>query len=185
MKARYVDMMRARTTGAVYLLYFLLAIAGGLCTAHGLPALGRAITLLSVACYAGVVLLFYVLFRPINAAFSAVATLLGLAGCALMTLQMLDVGSHVPSALFFFGPFCIAVGILIWKSTFLPWPLALLMVLAGLGWLTIQVPQVAHRIASPVMVFGFIAEAALMLWLLLVGADQRRPTAHRHTPSSL
>jgi hypothetical protein len=44
------------------------------------------------------------------------------------------------SSLVFFGPYCLLIGYLIFRSTFLPRILGVLMALAGLGWLIFLSP---------------------------------------------
>jgi hypothetical protein len=91
----------ARITGAVYLLYFLTAVIGGLfmrgivvdgdaaATANNLLAhqslfrLGLATGLLATACYVAVTLLFYELFKPVNRSLSLLAAFFSLVGCAI------------------------------------------------------------------------------------------------------
>ena len=48
------------------------------------------------------------------------------------------------SSLLFFGPYCLLIGYLIFRSGFLPRILGLLMALAGLGWVAFLFPAVAH-----------------------------------------
>ena len=73
--------------------------------------------------------------------------------------------------LVFFAFYCLLIGYLILRSTFLPRILGVLMVVAGLGWVTFLAPPLAEHISRYTQIFGFVAEALLMLWLLLVGVD--------------
>jgi hypothetical protein len=77
-------------------------------------------------------------------------------------------------ALFFFGPYCLLLGILMLGSKFLPRILGALMVLAGLGWLAFLIPQVAKRIGTGIEVLGVAAEGLLMLWLLVMGVNVQK-----------
>lgn len=72
-------------------------------------------------------------------------------------------------SLVFFGAFDLVIGVLILRSTFLPGLLGVLMVLAGLGWLNFLSPPLANHLLTPIEILGFVAEAALMLWLLVLG----------------
>lgn len=74
----------------------------------------------------------------------------------------------------FFGFFDFLIGYLIFTSTFLPRFIGVLMALAGLGWLTFLSPQLADQISRYVDILGFVAEAVLMVWLLVMGVDVRR-----------
>ncbi|HEU0209185.1 MAG TPA: DUF4386 domain-containing protein [Candidatus Binatia bacterium] len=77
-------------------------------------------------------------------------------------------------ALIFFGVYCLLIGCLILRSTFLPRFLGVLMVLAGLGWLIFLYPPLAERLFACIVIVGVIAEALLMLWLLIIGVDTDR-----------
>ena len=81
----------------------------------------------------------------------------------------------------FFGVYCLLIGYLIFKSSFLPRILSLLMAFAGLGWLTFLFPPLANYLSPYNLVLGFLAELALMLWLLVMGVDVQRwkEQAHR------
>jgi len=83
----------------------------------------------------------------------------------------LDAG-HV--ALVFFGVFQLFLGYLIYKSTFLPRIIGILIAVAGVGWLTFLSPPLAHYLLTVLEVVGFGAEASLMLWLLVMGVNVQR-----------
>ena len=103
------------------------------------------------------------------------ATLLNveqLPGLALLFLKLND--QAVIVALTFFAVYCLLIGYLILRSTFLPRFLGALMVLAGLGWLTFLYQPLAHRLSPYVQVLGVAAEALLMLWLLVMGVNAER-----------
>jgi Domain of unknown function (DUF4386) len=76
----------------------------------------------------------------------------------------------------FFAVFDIVIGYLIFKSTFLPRILGVLMMIAGSLWLTFLAPPIANRVLVLVEVPGFLAELALMLWLLVRGVNVPRWT---------
>ncbi len=91
---------------------------------------------------------------------------------ALMSLrvnaQALSIG------LVFFGLFCLLIGYLIFRSTFLPRILGALMAAAGLGWLTFLSAPLAQYLSPYVQILGVLAEGALMVWLLAVGVNEQR-----------
>jgi Domain of unknown function (DUF4386) len=92
-----------------------------------------------------------------------------------LALVFLSLDAQVGSiALLFFGLFQLLVGYLIFWSTFLPRTLGVLVALAGVGWLTFLVPPLANQLLTYIEVLGFVAEAALMLWLLVVGVNAQR-----------
>ena len=95
----------------------------------------------------------------------------------LQTLSLLFLKLQTQSfniGLVFFAFYCLLIGYLILRSTFLPRILGVLMVVAGLGWVTFLAPPLAEHISRYTQIFGFVAEVLLMLWLLLVGVDVRQ-----------
>jgi Domain of unknown function (DUF4386) len=91
---------------------------------------------------------------------------------ALVFLNLNDQAGYI--ALVFFGLFDLLIGYLIFRSTFLPRILGVLMALAGFGWLIFLSPPLANHLLTYLEVPGFLAEAALMLWLLVVGVNVQR-----------
>jgi hypothetical protein len=164
---------RARITGAVYLLYFLTAIFAEVVIGRHRPVAYDVVNLISDAFYIAVTLLFYYLFKPVNRSLSLLAALFSLAGCANDVLRNFNVAPNKINSLVFFGPYCLLLGYLIFKSTFLPRILGVLMALAGVGWLIFLTP-LAHQLSTYLKVVGVVAEAALMLWLLMKGVNVQR-----------
>ncbi len=76
--------------------------------------------------------------------------------------------------LVFFGIFNLLLGYLVFRSTFLPRILGVLMALSGLGWLTFLSPPLASYVLAYIEIIGILAEAFLMLWLLLKGVNEQR-----------
>jgi hypothetical protein len=93
---------------------------------------------------------------------------------ALALLALKLNGQAVQIALVFFGLFQIAIGYVIARATFLPRILGVFVAVAGVGWLTVLVPPLASFLGAPLQVFGFVAEALLMLWLLVFGVSSQR-----------
>lgn len=77
-------------------------------------------------------------------------------------------------SIIFFGLFDFTIGCLIYRSTFLPRFLGLLMAVAGIGWLTFLWPPLSERVSTFVDILGFVAELALMIWLLVMGVNVQR-----------
>jgi hypothetical protein len=161
---------KARIAGSFYLLTFLT----------GLPAffihdrLGVGLGLIAGTCYIVVTVLFYYIFKPVNRNLSLLAALVSLAGCAIGPVAA---GLHFSlriNPLVFFGFYCLLIGYLIFRSTFLPGILGALMGFAGLGWLTFLSASVASRLNPYNLVPGFIGEGALTAWLLAVGLNDQR-----------
>ena len=140
--------------------------------------------------------LFYVLFKPVNQAVSAVAAVFSTVGCGLgavecvlrqtpynilttsgvdpklaQTLAFLvaKVGGRFNEvALIFFGCYCVLIGYLVFKSAFLPRAIGVLMMIAGLGWMTFAWPPLGRALIPYVFLSG-IGEAALTFWLVAFG----------------
>jgi hypothetical protein len=91
---------------------------------------------------------------------------------ALMFIELNVQAAYI--YLVFFGLFNLLIGYLIFKSTFLPRILGVLMALSGLGWLTFLSPSLANYLLTYIEVLGIIAEASLMLWLLVRGVNAQR-----------
>jgi Domain of unknown function (DUF4386) len=104
------------------------------------------------------------LFTPVSRSHASLATSFGLVGCAI--------GGNI--ALVFFGVFQLFLGYLIFRSTFLPRILGALIALAGVGWLIFLSPPIPNSLLIYLEVLGFVAEAALMLWLLVRGVNVER-----------
>jgi Domain of unknown function (DUF4386)/UvrD-like helicase C-terminal domain len=75
--------------------------------------------------------------------------------------------------LVFFGFYCFLIGCLIVRSTFLPRTLGVLMVCAGLGWLTFLYPPFADYLRPYILLPGIIGEGSLTLWLLVKGVNDQ------------
>src|ERR1700690_1929276 len=63
---------------------------------------------------------------------------------ALMFLKLNQYSYNID--LVFFGLWCILTGYLIFRSTFLPRVLGVLVMISGLGWITYLLPPLAHRL---------------------------------------
>jgi hypothetical protein len=164
---------RGRITGAVYLLYFLTAIFAQALVGRTPAAYSDAANLLSIAFYIALTLLFYGMFKPVSRSLSLLAAFFGLAGCAVTVLSVFHLASsHLP--LWFFAPYCLLIGYLILRSTFLPRTLGVLMVLAGLGWLAFLSPPLASHLSTYIKILGILGEGALMLWLVVFGVNPQR-----------
>jgi hypothetical protein len=161
---------KARIAGAFYLLTIL---TGAIALFVTEPLLS-AMLLASTGCYIAVTVLLYGLFRPVDRNTSALAALLSLAGCALSLLQFAHPRPSPLNPLVFFGCYCVLIGYLIFRSTFLPRLLGVLMALGGLGWLTFISPALAHTLSPYNMAPGILGELALTLWLLAVGVNTER-----------
>ncbi|MFZ0314944.1 MAG: DUF4386 domain-containing protein [Candidatus Korobacteraceae bacterium] len=165
--------LKARIAGVVYLLYFLTAILAELLVGRKLIAYGNATNLIAVCCYLVLTVLFYGMFKPVHRSLSLLAALFSLAGCVVMSVGLFYPTLPV-SPLLFFGPYCLLIGYLIFRSSFLPRVLGVLMALAGLGWLAFLSPILPHYLTLSIEGVGILAEASLMLWLIVMGVNVQR-----------
>lgn len=76
--------------------------------------------------------------------------------------------------LVFFGFYCLLIGYLIFRSTFLPRVLGVLMVIGGFGWLTFLWQPLANSLFPYILAPGILGEGALTLWLLAAGVHAQR-----------
>jgi len=93
-----------------------------------------------------------------------------------LALLFLKVGNYAFDIyLVFFGLWCFIIGYLVFKSTFLPRVLGVLLAISGLGWMTYLYPPLAYRLFFPFIVAASaMGEVPLELWLLVMGVNVSR-----------
>jgi hypothetical protein len=160
---------KARMAGALFLLLVLTAA----CTEfffHGRLSFAAdlAAGIIELSGMVAVTLLFYPIFKPVNSNLSLLAASLNLAGLTLEALQVLNIG------LVFHGLFCLLIGYLIFRSTFLPRILGALMAIAALCFLTFLSPTLANHQPPYNLACGLVGEGLVMLWLLVMGVNAQR-----------
>ena len=160
----------ARIIGGVYLLYFLTAVGAEVFVGRGRLVVYDAVNLIAHVLYIAMTLLFYYMFKPVNRRLSLLAAFFSLVGCANEVLGIFNLAPYRISSLVFFGPWCLLIGYLIFRSTFLPRILGVLMAFAGVGWLIFLSP-LENRLSTYLKVLGFVAELSLCLWLLVMGVN--------------
>ena len=165
--------VRARIAGGCYLLTFVTGSLAAIFTGP-LAIWGDAAGLVATAFYVAVVVLFYDLFRVVNARVSALAALVGLVGCTAGALTPFHLVPFHINSLVFFGFYCLLIGYLIVRSTFMPRVIGGLMALAGLGWLTFASPSLAHDLPPFNVIPGLVGEGSLTIWLLARGLNVAR-----------
>ena len=124
--------------------------------------------------YIAVTVLFYFIFKPVNRNLSLLAAVISLAGILIGPLGQFVSPVFRISPLVFFGFYCLLIAFLIIKSTFLPRFLGVLMIFAGLGWLTFISPSFATSLAPYIFLPGIIGEGALTLWLVIFGVNEEQ-----------
>jgi hypothetical protein len=72
------------------------------------------------------------------------------------------------------GSYCLLIGYLISRSTFLPRILGALMTVAGLAWLIFQSAPLENYLSSYNLVRGILGQGSLTLWLLAIGVNVQR-----------
>lgn len=158
--------LKARIAGVFYLLAVLTAaFAETVVRGRMLYAAGLA----PVACFVVVTLLLYGIFRPVNRNLALLATFLNVVGLGFEALELHLWGANV--ALAFHGLYCLLIGYLVLRSTFLPPILGLLMAIGGLAWLTDLSTPITNHLSPYNVAVGFVGEGLLMLWLLIVGVN--------------
>ena len=76
--------------------------------------------------------------------------------------------------LVFFGLWCVLIGALIFRSTFLPRILGVLLMIDGVGWMLYLFPPLAQQLFPLIAVAAGLAEFSLLLCLLVVGVNAER-----------
>jgi hypothetical protein len=83
--------------------------------------------------------------------------------------------------LVFFGLWCVLIGYLIFRSTFLPRILGVLLMIDGVGWATYLVTPFASSIFPVIALASGLAELPLMFWLVVFGLNAERWKEQAHT----
>jgi hypothetical protein len=182
--------------------------ATSIITHESLLRLGVAADLFATACYVGVTILFYALFKAVNTSLARLVMFTSLTALAIWTfgglselaatlvlpggdasgsqadqhaLMFLEWNSHASSiGSVVFGAYCLLFGNLIVRSVFLPRVLGILMMSGGAGLLTYLSPRLASDLYPYNAAPALAAETSLMLWLLLLGVNI--PRRHDRAP---
>ena len=161
---------RARIAGGFYVIAILSSIFSFVVPSAANVALGIA-----GLAYVGVTILFYFLFKPVNKGASLLAALLSFAGIAVPSSLPLSFSI----AMTFFGFYCLLIGYLAFKSTYLPRILGVLLAIGGICYLFNGFAHFLSLAFAPhllpyIILPGFGAETLLCLWLLVKGVDVQR-----------
>ena len=176
--------VRARIAGLFYLMIFLAAPSG----AASATPVKMAINL---ACDFAVAFLLYDLLKPVSRSLSLLAALFRVIFLIVMSVSSLnyfgllhffqkthsaeafDTGYGI--ALVPFGMSCLLIGYLIFRSTFLPRILGVLMAVAASPYLLFLRPSLGSRLFVPwIVVPAVVGEGALTLWLVVMGVNVAR-----------
>ena len=209
----YLMIIIAGALGEIFIRGKLIVSGDAIFTANNIMAsqslwrIGIAGDLLMHVCDIPLMLIFYVLLKPVNKNLALLAVLFNLIQTAvlvanklnlLMPLFLLGNADYLkafePNQLYaltylfvkahdygfgiglvFFGFACLIYGYLLFRSGYFPRTLGVLMVIAGLSYLTdsftlILAPAYAGTI-FPVLVLALIGELSLCLWLIMKGVN--------------
>jgi hypothetical protein len=95
-----------------------------------------------------------------------------LQGLALMFIKLNTYAFDI--YLVFFGFWCILIGHLIFRSTFLPKILGVLVAISGLGWVTYLSPPLANHLWPYIAAASALGEIPLEFWLIVMGVNVQR-----------
>jgi hypothetical protein len=161
--------VKARVAGVLYLLSVLTAAIAELFV-HG--RLNIAGGLIAVSGMVVVTLLVYDLLKAVNRNLALLAAFFSLVGAACEALRWQPQGVNV--AIVINGVYCLLIGYLIFRATFLPRILGALMAFAGLGWLTYMSNPLVNYLSPYNLAAGFLAELSVFLWLLVMSVNVQR-----------
>jgi hypothetical protein len=176
--------------GRVFVRNDAAATAANLLAHESLYRFGLAADVVMLAAYIVVTLLLYVLFKPVDANLSLLAAFFSLIGIAvlasnclmhvaplvlsrfpeqaLIALKLHSWGYSISGA--FFGTYCAMLGVLTYRSRFLPSFLGILLVAGGTAYLIDSFGRFLALGLPDLTIVGGVAEVALALWLIVKGA---------------
>ncbi|MGA3318315.1 MAG: DUF4386 domain-containing protein [Candidatus Korobacteraceae bacterium] len=160
---------KARMAGA---LNFFSLLTAGFTETFVRGRLNYAGGYIAIAGMVGVTLLLYDIFKPVNRRLSLLAASFAFVGLTFEALRWQPQGVNI--AIVVHGFYCLLIGYLVFRSTFLPRILGALMAFAGLGWLTYMSPPLVNYLSPYNLASAILAELSLMLWLLVMGVNVPR-----------
>ena len=160
---------KARMAGV---LYFFSLLTAGLTETFVRGRLNYAGGYIAIAGMVAVTLIFYDIFKPVNRGLSLLAASFAFVGLTFEALRLQPQGLNI--ALVFHGFYCILMGYLIFRSSFLPRILGALMAFAGLGWVTYLSNPLVHYLSPYNLACGLLGDVSVFLWLLVMGVNVQR-----------
>jgi hypothetical protein len=160
---------KARIAG---LLYFFSLLTAALTEKFVRGRLNYAGGYIAIAGMAAMTLISYDIFKPVNRTLSLLAVFFAFVGLTFEALRLQPQGLNL--ALVFHGFYCLLIGYLIFRSTFLPRVLSGLMAFAGLGWLTYLSNLFVTHLSPYNLVCGLLGDVSVFLWLLVMGVNVQR-----------
>lgn len=119
-----------------------------------------------------VTVLLYDMFKRVNRNLSFVAAIFSVAGFATGLITWRP--NRVDVSIVCFGFYCVLIGYLILRSTFVPRFVGVMMAFAGFSWLTFLWPALGNGLYPYNLIPGLVGEGSLTLWLLVKGVNVQR-----------
>jgi hypothetical protein len=160
---------KARMAGV---LYFFSLLTAGFTETFVRGRLNYAGGYIAILGMIAVTLIFYDILKPVNRGFSLLAVSFAFVGLAFEALRLQPHGVNI--ALVFHGFYCMLIGYLMLKSTFLPRFLGVLMAFAGLAWLTFLSNWLVNYLSPYNLAFGLLGDVSVFLWLIVKGVNVLR-----------
>jgi hypothetical protein len=158
--------LKARIAGGLNLFGLLTASLTGIFVRGSWNMVEGYIAISSLAV---VTLLLYDIFKPVSRRLTLLAASLAIVGLTFEALRWKPHGVNI--AVVVHGFYCLPIGYLVFRSTFLPRILGLLMAFAGLGWMAYLSPQLVSFLSAYNLTAAIPAELSLIVWLLVMGVN--------------
>ena len=160
---------KARMAGV---LYFFSLLTAGLTETFVHGRLNYAGGYIAISGMVVMTLIFYEILKPVNWGLSLLAVFFAFVGLTFDALRWQPHSLNI--ALVFHGLYCLLIGYLIFRSTFLPRILGVLMAFAGLGWLTYLSNPLVNYLSPYNLASGLLGDVSVFLWLLVMGVNVQR-----------
>jgi len=161
---------KARIAGFLFLILVLTAATTEFFARGKLGSTAILVAaIFEVSCMIAVTVLFYDLFKTVDRRVSLLAASLNFVALVLELLQFLP--RRVNIGLAFHGFYWILIGYLMLRSAFLPRLFGVLIVIAGLCWLTFVPPPLASYLSPYNLASALVLQGLAMLWLLVMGVN--------------
>jgi hypothetical protein len=165
--------LKARIAGAVFSFAMLTAAFTQFFVHRKLSfAADLATGIIEVSGMIAYALLIYDIFKAVNRRLSLLALSFNFVALILELLQFNPRGAMIGVG--FHGLYCLLMGYLLFKSTFVFRFLGAPMVFAGLCWLTYLSPTLANYLYPYNLALSMLGEASVSLWLLVMGVNVQR-----------
>ena len=172
MMKRIVELSPRFKARVVGVLYFLSLLTAGFTETFVHGRLNYAGGYVAISGMAAMTLIFYDILKPVNRRLSLLAVFFAFVGLTFEALRLQPKGLNI--ALVFHGFYCMLIAYLIFRSTFLPRILGVLMAFAGLGWLTYLSNPLVNYLSPYNLASGLLGDVSVFLWLLMMGVNAQR-----------